>query len=169
MIACIKIVYLPVRPSNDDLYRQASAAVWSLAELCTAEIVTCLPVLRPLFFRPPRNTDWRSRSPHGGSRRWRDLLGQGLGSSGRITDETQAQPRRDVWSERKEPRTETRPVGLHCGKGRAAGEAFASLFATHQSQTPQARALSVNLVGDPEPATSAPPLPSGRSAATGRV
>ncbi|KAI7779770.1 integral membrane protein [Diaporthe eres] len=48
-IGFVKIMYLPVKPSNDDLYRQVDSASWSLGELCAAIVVACLPVLRPLF------------------------------------------------------------------------------------------------------------------------
>lgn len=70
-IGFVKIKYLPVKPSNDDLYRQVDSAAWSLGELCAAIVVACLPVLRPLFSPNYRAAVRRKMS--------RFALGQGCG------------------------------------------------------------------------------------------
>ncbi len=48
-ISVIRITFLNLK--GDDTYANVAAACWSIGELCCAIVCSCLPTLRPVFFR----------------------------------------------------------------------------------------------------------------------
>lgn len=196
MIACIRVVYLPIRPSDDDLYRQVSGALWSMAELCAAMIVTCLPVLRPLFFRatagrrvargPASSMNEPTSEPAALClRRWMptgDDDGREAQRAGALWGAGAQHQHRDFWVDKKVPRSEALPGGLQncrgssaCGGsndrgGTVGGSLGSGSGSSSRTRTIHSgRGLSVTWASDLEKVIPAPPATASPNASASRV